>query len=213
MPYTTVVAGTVITASWGNMVRDQLVTPFADAATRNAQVTAPVEGIYAYLSDINELTFWDGAAWDRNEEYKFVGRALQTASIISTNAGGHVETFTATAMITATLVAGSTYKAHYEGAASGTAGDRGVMRLRYKAGATVDAAGTVLDGGLKTTSIGSTASYISVSVGGTFVAPSSAQYTVGVSMDWSSGGANDITLYYVAGEVTPILTLERVKRA
>lgn len=64
MPYTTVVAGTVITASWGNMVRDQLVTPFADAATRNAQITAPVEGMYADLADEDMITRYTGTAWE-----------------------------------------------------------------------------------------------------------------------------------------------------
>jgi hypothetical protein len=61
MPYTTVVAGQVITASWGNMVRDQLVTPFADAATRTAQVTVPVEGMLSYLLDRDEIDVYDGA--------------------------------------------------------------------------------------------------------------------------------------------------------
>jgi hypothetical protein len=63
MPYTTVVAGTVITASWGNMVRDQLVTPFADAATRTAQVTAPVEGMLSYLTDIDQFGYHNGTSY------------------------------------------------------------------------------------------------------------------------------------------------------
>lgn len=198
---------------WANEVRDKVVNVFADAADRDAQITAPTEGMVCWLEDVNEPYVYTGSAWDRFEEYKFLGQSLQTAVITSTNAGGHVETFGATAMVTATLVAGSTYKAHYEGSAAGTAGDKGVVRLRYKAGATVDSAGTVLDGGLKTVSINGTGAYVPVSVGGTLVAPTSAQYTVGVSMDWLSGGANDITLYYVLNEVHPILTLERVKRA
>ena len=62
MPYTTVVAGTVITASWGNAnVRDQVVTPFATAATRTAQVTSPVEGMLSWLSDTDRLDVYNGS--------------------------------------------------------------------------------------------------------------------------------------------------------
>jgi hypothetical protein len=64
MPYTTVVAGTVITASWGNAnVRDQVVTPFATAATRTAQVTAPVEGMLSYLADNDAYECYWGGGW------------------------------------------------------------------------------------------------------------------------------------------------------
>ncbi len=65
MPYTTVVAGTVITASWGNMVRDQLVTPFADDTTRDAQIplASRAEGMLAYLQDVDQYCWWDGSRW------------------------------------------------------------------------------------------------------------------------------------------------------
>lgn len=64
MPYTTLVAGTVITASWANAsVRDQVVTPFATAAARTSAVTAPVEGMVSYLADSNTLNVYDGSNW------------------------------------------------------------------------------------------------------------------------------------------------------
>lgn len=64
MPYTTVVAGTVITASWGNAnVRDQVVTPFATAAARAAAVSAPVEGMVSWLSDYDDGWAYTGAAY------------------------------------------------------------------------------------------------------------------------------------------------------
>ena len=64
MPYTTVVAGTAITASWGNAnVRDQVVTPFTDAATRTSQVGAPIEGMVSYLSDIDQINFHNGTTY------------------------------------------------------------------------------------------------------------------------------------------------------
>lgn len=52
MPYTTLVPGTVITASWANAnVRDQVLTPFASAATRDATITSPVTGMHVHHDD------------------------------------------------------------------------------------------------------------------------------------------------------------------
>jgi hypothetical protein len=62
--YTTVVAGTTITAAWGNAnVRDQVVTPFASSAARASAITAPVEGMVSHLNDANTLGVYSGAAW------------------------------------------------------------------------------------------------------------------------------------------------------
>jgi hypothetical protein len=64
VPYTTVVAGTTVTASWANTnVRDQVVTPFADAASRTSAISGPVEGMMSFLRDVNRLDFYNGSAW------------------------------------------------------------------------------------------------------------------------------------------------------
>ena len=64
MPYTTLVAGTTITASWANAnVRDQTIPVFASAASRDASVTSPIEGMHAYTSDTNTLWFYTGSDW------------------------------------------------------------------------------------------------------------------------------------------------------
>lgn len=64
MPYTTLVAGTVITASWANAcVRDQGVTPFADASARTSAITSPVEGMLTYLTGSDQLHFYSGSVW------------------------------------------------------------------------------------------------------------------------------------------------------
>lgn len=64
MPYTTLVAGTTITASWANAsVRDQTVTPFATAAARTSAVTAPVEGMLSYRTDADVFEGYDGSGW------------------------------------------------------------------------------------------------------------------------------------------------------
>ena len=64
MPYSTVVAGTTITAAWSNTNnRDQVITPFASAAARDSAITSPVEGMHAYLTDTDKLMAYNGAAW------------------------------------------------------------------------------------------------------------------------------------------------------
>jgi hypothetical protein len=64
VPYTTVVAGTTITASWGNAnVRDQVVTPFASASARSSAITSPIEGMVTFRQDENVLEAYDGSNW------------------------------------------------------------------------------------------------------------------------------------------------------
>lgn len=41
----------------------QTIMTFADATARDAAITAPVEGMHAYLADSNSVTYYDGAAW------------------------------------------------------------------------------------------------------------------------------------------------------
>jgi hypothetical protein len=64
MPYETIVAGNTITAAWANAsVRDQVVTPFATSAARDSAITAPVEGMVAYLADTDAICVYNGSAW------------------------------------------------------------------------------------------------------------------------------------------------------
>lgn len=64
MPYTTNVAGTTITAAWGNQnVRDQVVTPFANSAARTSAITVPVAGMLSYLTGTKQLEPYDGSGW------------------------------------------------------------------------------------------------------------------------------------------------------
>lgn len=139
MPFTTVVAGTVITASWGNMVRDQLVTPFADAATRTAQRTVPVEGMLSWLSDVDRFEVYDGAT-DVPASYADMGEAEWTSSTGATT----VETLVANSSVTFTAVTGRKYRVTASTMySSNQAGDNVTVRLRSAAGATVTSAGTL----------------------------------------------------------------------
>lgn len=64
MPYTTVVAGTAITASWGNAnVRDQCVTPFASTSARDSAITSPVTGMVAVTTDTMAVWIRKSGAW------------------------------------------------------------------------------------------------------------------------------------------------------
>lgn len=66
MPYTTIVAGTSITASWANAsVRDQVVTPFATTGARDSAITVPVDGMLAAITGSDALSYYDGAAWNQ----------------------------------------------------------------------------------------------------------------------------------------------------
>ncbi len=62
MAYTTVVAGTTITAAWGNAVRDQQVSTFASVAARTSAVTSPVEGMLTVTIDTNSIDAYSGSA-------------------------------------------------------------------------------------------------------------------------------------------------------
>lgn len=64
MPYTTVVAGTTVTSSWANTnVRDQVITPFTNAAARTSAIGTPVQGMVSYLSDVKRFEYYNGTAW------------------------------------------------------------------------------------------------------------------------------------------------------
>jgi hypothetical protein len=83
VPYTTVVAGTTITAAWGNAnVRDQVVTPFASAAARDSAITSPVDGMHAYQQDIDLDCIYNGTAW-QNVPMPYIVRKTADESLAS----------------------------------------------------------------------------------------------------------------------------------
>lgn len=87
MGYTTITTGTTIATSWGNEVRDQLVTPFATSATRDATILLANRrnGQVAAITTADEthgLTVWNGASWTRpwNMPWGIVGSGTATAN-------------------------------------------------------------------------------------------------------------------------------------
>jgi len=88
MGYTTIATGTVIATSWGNEVRDQLVTPFLTSATRDSTITLGnrQNGQVVALtnSDVNHgLTVWNGTSWTRpwNMPWGIVGSGTRTTNL------------------------------------------------------------------------------------------------------------------------------------
>ena len=64
MPYTTLTATQDITAAYGNAnIRDQVVTPFATTAARDAAITVPVAEMIATITGTNRVTMYNGTAW------------------------------------------------------------------------------------------------------------------------------------------------------
>lgn len=62
--FKTFVNGQVLLASEVNeyMMQQQIMV-FADAAARDAAITSPSEGMFAFLKDDDKLTFYDGSTW------------------------------------------------------------------------------------------------------------------------------------------------------
>ena len=57
-------SGDVLTAAQvQGYLADQAIMVFASSTARGTALTSPSEGMFAYLSDTNILTFYDGAAW------------------------------------------------------------------------------------------------------------------------------------------------------
>ena len=58
-------AGEVLTAAnTQNYLMEQSVMVFADTTARDAAITSPSEGMFAYLTGTNLLTFYNGSAWE-----------------------------------------------------------------------------------------------------------------------------------------------------
>jgi hypothetical protein len=61
--FKTFVTGEVLTAADTNGYLMQGINVFATTAARNAAITAPAEGQFAFTKDTNSLWYYDGAAW------------------------------------------------------------------------------------------------------------------------------------------------------
>lgn len=114
---------------------------------------------------------------------------------------GTTEAFRGT--ITATLSVGRKYLLQYRGQLQGnTAGALVTLRLRYKAGSSVDSSGTLIQAMGQHVQVAD--KNAAVALGKSFTVASNGQFTVGVSLSVGSGTAK---LDYAVGLVEPYLLL------
>ena len=86
--------GDVLTAAQVQYyLQNQTIMFFANAAARDAALTAPIvaEGMFAYLADTNTTVYYDGAAWQSFGTGDVTGLTAG-AGITITNASGPVPT-------------------------------------------------------------------------------------------------------------------------
>jgi hypothetical protein len=127
MPYTTSVAGHVITASWANAnIRDQVITPFADASTRSSSITSPVFGLHTFLQTTHVTDYYSTSSPAGYYPVAPVLTACKASGADVTSSGSEVAlTAWASGDATVTFVNGHLYRfelLHREWN-TGTAGD------------------------------------------------------------------------------------------
>jgi len=81
------VTGEVLTAADVDGYLMQGIWVFDDAAARDAAVTSPQEGNFAFLKDTNVTTFYDGAAWVNADTTGMTNPMTTTADIIYSSSG------------------------------------------------------------------------------------------------------------------------------
>tara|TARA_Y100000114_G_scaffold67646_1_gene61986 strand:- start:1367 stop:1579 length:213 start_codon:yes stop_codon:yes gene_type:complete len=63
--FKTFASGDVLTASdVQTFIMEQQVMVFADSTARDAAITSPTEGMFAYLKDTDSLVYHDGSSWE-----------------------------------------------------------------------------------------------------------------------------------------------------
>lgn len=101
MPYVTVVAGQVITATWGNYVRDQTIVPYASESSRTSGITSPVNGqvstitgsTYGVKATVYNSSAPGGAAWQTAASFP-VHIAIRTAGNVMSGVTGVKNAYT-----------------------------------------------------------------------------------------------------------------------
>ena len=107
--------GDLVNASdFNNYVQEQVIGVFASTSARDSAISSPEEGMFAYLSDTNTLSFYNGSSWA-----SFIGEGDITGVTITTGstsglAGGATATsgaFSSTLVISPNLATSATVAA------------------------------------------------------------------------------------------------------
>jgi hypothetical protein len=85
--FKTFTTGEVLTSADTNGYLMQGVLVFADAAARDAAITAPEEGQFAYLKDTNVTTYYTGSAWANVDTTGMTNPMTTTADMIYSSSG------------------------------------------------------------------------------------------------------------------------------
>jgi hypothetical protein len=85
--FKTFTTGEVLTAADTNGYLMQGVLVFDDAAARDAAITSPQEGQFAYLKDTNVTTYYTGSAWANLDTTGMVNPMTTTGDIIYSSSG------------------------------------------------------------------------------------------------------------------------------
>jgi hypothetical protein len=85
--FKTFTTGEVLTSADTNNFLMQGVLVFDDATARDAAITAPVEGQFAYLKDTNVTTYYTGSAWANLDTTGMTNPMTTTADMIYSSSG------------------------------------------------------------------------------------------------------------------------------
>lgn len=143
----TFVAGDVLTAAQvQGFLQDQTIMVFANGTARDGAIASPSEGMFAYLSDTNTLTFFNGASFE-NFVPSLTGATITNGTVnTSTFNGGTAFNFILDApeenFISTAVASGGTVNvdAGVSGItlSTGTATSNFIINLRANGSATLD---------------------------------------------------------------------------
>lgn len=85
--FKTFTTGEVLTAADTNGYLMQGVLVFADAAARDAAITSPQEGQFAYLKDTNVTTYYTGSIWANLDTTGMTNPMTTTGDVIYSSSG------------------------------------------------------------------------------------------------------------------------------
>ena len=85
--FKTFTTGEVLTAADTNGYLMQGVLVFASAATRDAAITSPQEGQFAYLKDTNVTTYYTGSAWTNLDTTGMTNPMTTTGDMVYSSSG------------------------------------------------------------------------------------------------------------------------------
>jgi hypothetical protein len=201
--FKTFTTGEVLTAADTNGYLMQGVLVFASAAARNAAITSPQEGQFAYTKDTNGLWYYDGAAWVASGA---TGDIEGVTAGVGISGGGTSGTVTITNDMATTITASGdivvgTGSGTYDNLPIGTTGqlltaDTTVSPYKVKWAAPAGG-GKVLQvvyGSSTTDTTVSTSTFTDTTLSAS-ITPSSASSKVLVLVSLVSGGANATTVF------------------